>query len=120
MEEFQLDFPVWALGSGVDSPHGDQVFSIVRITDKTRGSCMPIFTDTDLAERFATRLAGKKAADFETILIKNAKSLAVIVGSLAQQGCKHVIVDFFFRKRGTSAVYIDVSNIIAECNRQGK
>jgi hypothetical protein len=119
MEEFQLDFPVWALGTGVDSPQGDRVFSIVRITDKMRCSCMPIFTDTDLAERFAKRLAGDKATEFETILIKNAKSLAVIVGSLAQQGCKHVVVDYFFRKGGTSAVYVDVSNIITECNRQG-
>lgn len=113
MEDFEFNFPVWAVGTGdADGIHG---FAIVRITDPGRGSCLPIFTDTDLANRFVERRTATHSKEHHILKIENARSLGVIVGSLAQAGVGFVAVDFLVWENQTSAVFIAVEKVLETC-----
>lgn len=82
---FTFDFPLFVVGHVTDS-----LATMPRIEGK-RGPALPIFTDEDLAARFA---AGR--ADRPALFIREIGSPMTLLGTLAlaeAAGCNHILID---------------------------
>lgn len=115
MEEISLEYPIWTIGATFLSPEGEDAFSVIRINDADCGPCMPLFADVDLAEEFIEQAKTERRGEYQTIMIENPKSLAVIVGCLAQKGCRYVVVNCFLSENGKSVAFVPVETVIEAC-----
>src|SRR5262249_20698321 len=116
-EDLELDFPLWTLGTYIKVADRAEVFSIVRLREGKHGDCFPLFTDTDLAERFLNRVANENRASFQILEIKNPWALADLIRSFAEATCQFVAIDYFFAKTTASAAYVQVQDFLTECDR---
>jgi hypothetical protein len=114
MNGLELEFPVWTIGKISES--GKSV-SILRVEDAVHSACAPIFTDTDLAERFRDETIDGRPGNYRVIPIKDSRTLARFVSGLSSIGCQHVVIDFLMGQQHTKVRYVTVSGILSECER---
>lgn len=89
---FIAKFPTFAIVDKTMLRESGMVLSIARLTCDEVGQFLPLFTDTDLADR---AIAGM-GLDADTFLVAAIESLALLKYVLEvhiRTGCKHVIFD---------------------------
>lgn len=111
---FDLEFPVWIIAA-VEHENAT-AGAFVRFNDPVHESCFPIFTDTDLAERFKENAIKHDQRLLRIIEVKNKTILGNVLKALKKEGCQYVTRDFFFRQNSATGQYITVENAIAWCD----
>lgn len=117
-EIFLAHLPVFTIVRKADFHKFGLIQSIPKTIAEPHGTFLPLFTDTDLADRFRASLYGGRAKAHPMVSLNSLNALGQVVAALQQVGCKYVGIDVTLGQNPRGQ-FVPIDSFLADLRKNG-